>query len=636
MATLDLGKIKPLYKGFYSPTTSFEPLDFTIYLGVLYVCKQACTGVEPTDIGYFDPVNINSTDLLALIKQVDGPGSGLDADTLDGLHASELQTTITGAATSVVNDNLAANVVVVTTVDGKLAAAAITATELACLEGVTTNIQHQLDFKQSTVTGAASSITSDNLPPAMVLVTNADGKVTASTVISAAELAYLEGVTSSIQTQLDNKLDVMGLSDYLQKVLIQANKLLVTNADGKATSAALGIDDLATLNVVNADNTPNLISAGTRKSWTKGVAAFTGMIAIEITGLYTQSAMNGVMEVDLMEVGNTKHFRKLVIHGQWNNGTSAWDYGFAYDIIGGAATQVRFARNTTTSKVYVLLGKVTTSWTDTRVVISVPVSSWNSGLNLGFAVSTLNSFTNITTDFNISATQSINSNSIFGFKNYVINGKKAINQRNATSTDNSYNQDRWYKSGNNWYQGIVGNSNLIDGKTYTLSWVGNATASYYVGTATSATINSQPFTAISNGGSFTLTISAEQNLWINFASDATGSTFNFVQLEEGSVATPFEHRPQGLELLLCQRFYEVSQVNATGYGIAGMLWTQSIPLKVPKRVMPTVVVFSPTGASNMSTITADGNNVNTVVVIGYVINTGAFGVGTAFSVSAEL
>lgn len=160
--------------------------------------------------------------------------------------------------------------------------------------------------------------------------------------------------------------------------------------------------------IINNDNTPNLISAGTRKSWTKGVAAFTGIIAIEITGLYNQSAMNGVMEVDLMEVGNTKHFRKLVIHGQWNNGTSAWDYGFANDIIGEAATQVRFARNPTTSKAYVLLGETTTAWTDTRVVISVPVSSWNSGLNLGFVVSTLGSLTGITTDFNISANQAVN------------------------------------------------------------------------------------------------------------------------------------------------------------------------------------------------------------------------------------
>lgn len=403
MAVLDLGKIKPLYKGVYVETTTFEPLDFTIYLGVLYVCKQACTGVEPLDTDYFDPVNINAQDLLVMLQSVAGHRSGLDADTVDGLHASELQTTITGAATSVVNNDLAANIVVVTSVSGKLAAAAITTAELACLEGVTANIQHQLDYKQSTITGAASSITSDNLAPAMVLVTNADGKVTASTAISAEELAFLEGVTSSIQTQLDSKLDEMDLADYLQKVLVQPNKLLVTNADRKATSAVLGINDLATLNIVNDTATPNLLSAATRVEWTKGLTSFTGLLAIEITGLYAQSAMNGVMEVNLMQVGATKHFSKLIISGQWNNGTSAWDYGHANDLTNDVATTVRFARSTTTNKVYVLLGETTTTWTNTRVVISVPVSSWNSSLNLGFVISTLNSLTGITTDVSTSA-----------------------------------------------------------------------------------------------------------------------------------------------------------------------------------------------------------------------------------------
>lgn len=175
-----------------------------------------------------------------------------------------------------------------------------------------------------------------------------------------------------------------------------------------------------------------------------------------------------------------------------------------------------------------------------------------------------------------------------GFKNYIINGKKQINQRGSTSTDNSYNQDRWYKVGNNWYQGIEGDNNLINGKTYTLSWVGNATASYYIGSATSATINSQSFTTIANGSSFTLTISAGQNLWIKFSSDATGSTFNFVQLEEGSVATPFEHRPIGLELSLCQRYYEKGYVSFTSYSAAGSGFGQVHKFNTVKRIVPTI------------------------------------------------
>ena len=190
-----------------------------------------------------------------------------------------------------------------------------------------------------------------------------------------------------------------------------------------------------------------------------------------------------------------------------------------------------------------------------------------------------------------------------GFKNYIINGKKVVNQRVLTSTDNSYNQDRWYKVGNNWFQGIEGDNNLIRGKTYTLSWIGAATASYYVGTATSTTINAQTFTSIANGGSFTLTISAGQNLWIKFASDATGSTFNFVQLEEGSVATPFENRPYGLELSLCQRYYQTWLGFLDTYNQTGQQVRIAVPFRVSMRTVPTIVITSNTSI-NVSSVGA--------------------------------
>lgn len=200
-----------------------------------------------------------------------------------------------------------------------------------------------------------------------------------------------------------------------------------------------------------------------------------------------------------------------------------------------------------------------------------------------------------------------------GFKNYIINGKKTINQRGLTYTDNSYNQDRWYKAGNNWFQGIEGDNNLISGKTYTLSWIGSATASYYVGTAISSTINVQTFTPITNGGNLTLTITVGQNLWIKFVSDATGSTFNFVQLEQGNVATPFENIPIGLQLSLCQRYYEYDNLcaikceqlydNRAGTQLEGM-----INFKVQKRVSPSMsnITFSSGTYSAIARINTKG------------------------------
>ena len=80
-----------------------------------------------------------------------------------------------------------------------------------------------------------------------------------------------------------------------------------------------------------------------------------------------------------------------------------------------------------------------------------------------------------------------------------------------------------------------------------------------------------------------------------------------VQLEAGSVATPFEHRMYGQELALCQRYYQkISassgggyQIYATGtYESAATLWV-NVPLKVTMRAQPTF-------ASNGSIATSYG------------------------------
>lgn len=58
--------------------------------------------------------------------------------------------------------------------------------------------------KQPTITGGASSIASSDLSASRALVSDVSGKVAVSTV-TAAELGYLGGVTSGIQTQLNGK-----------------------------------------------------------------------------------------------------------------------------------------------------------------------------------------------------------------------------------------------------------------------------------------------------------------------------------------------------------------------------------------------------------------------------------------------
>ena len=73
----------------------------------------------------------------------------------------------------------------------------------------TVQLEQELDGKQGTITGAASTITGSNLTANRALVSDGSGKVAVSAVTST-ELGYLDGVTSGIQGQinsLNNKLN---------------------------------------------------------------------------------------------------------------------------------------------------------------------------------------------------------------------------------------------------------------------------------------------------------------------------------------------------------------------------------------------------------------------------------------------
>lgn len=79
-------------------------------------------------------------------------------------------------------------------------------TDVGTLKTNVTNLQTALTSKQDIIVGAASTITEDNLATDRALVSNSSGKVAVSNVTST-ELGYLDGVTSNIQTQLDKKLE---------------------------------------------------------------------------------------------------------------------------------------------------------------------------------------------------------------------------------------------------------------------------------------------------------------------------------------------------------------------------------------------------------------------------------------------
>jgi hypothetical protein len=131
-----------------------------------------------------------------------------------------------------------------------------------------------------------------------------------------------------------------------------------------------------------------------------------------------------------------------------------------------------------------------------------------------------------------------------------------------------------------------------------------------------------------------------------------------IQLEPGSVATAFEHRPIGVELALCQRYFEKSY-NQADAPPAGSYLTQGgaflavdvsnaigiAQFSVTKRATPTVTIYQPaTGASGHARDTTGGASVAMTVTdisqAGFNRLTGSITTGHLFSVmwtaSAEL
>lgn len=196
--------------------------------------------------------------------------------------------------------------------------------------------------------------------------------------------------------------------------------------------------------------------------------------------------------------------------------------------------------------------------------------------------------------------QSFNGFGGSGFKNLIINGRKQVNQSGLTVTDNAYNYDNHYKVGNNWFMFIDG-KNIISGEPYTLSWVGTATAGYYIGTAGATTINAQTFIPIANGGTITPTITSSQILWIKFASDATGSTYNKVQFEPGIAPTPYEQRLYELEEFFVQSCYEkVSNISVMFPWSSGTQFVRAFgTFKINKRVFPIISYTKLSGTGTM-------------------------------------
>lgn len=77
---------------------------------------------------------------------------------------------------------------------------------------------------------------------------------------------------------------------------------------------------------------------------------------------------------------------------------------------------------------------------------------------------------------------------------------------------------------------------------------------------------------------------------------------SFVQLELGSTATAFEQRPYGLELSLCQRYYQTLYAGSNGYSAGGQNCGGRVQFLVPMRTIPNATASSSSNTTAAGTV----------------------------------
>ena len=208
-------------------------------------------------IGVLSKTNNSIPTGIAATKIADGTISDTEFQYLNGVSSAiqtqldAKQATITGSASTIDTESLTADRAVISNGSQKIAVSDVTSTELGYLDGVTSAVQTQIDSKQATLTGGASTIASSNLTASRALQSNGSGKVEVSDVTTT-ELGYLDGVSSAIQTQLDAKqasdaqlTDVAGLTPTDSNFIVGDGSNFVTES-GATARTSLGLGSIAT------------------------------------------------------------------------------------------------------------------------------------------------------------------------------------------------------------------------------------------------------------------------------------------------------------------------------------------------------------------------------------------------------
>lgn len=229
----------------------------------------------------------------------------------------------------------------------------------------------------------------------------------------------------------------------------------------------------------------------------------------------------------------------------------------------------------------------------------------------------------------------------FTFRNLIINGNCAINQRGYVSGTGTgalnYTLDRWRNvavstsvlitssgigniltaSATGVEQVIEGSSN--DGSDHVLSWIGTAYASVNGSTPSFLPV--------------VFNVAAGSSITVRF----TSGTFTNVQVEQGTVPTTFELRPAGIELGLCQRYYQTGGLIFSGNTTTSGNYVAQSEFKVEMRAAPTVTLTSVSNAgftTSAGTASSTSGYVRETRTSSATVSAGNF--SSTFVASAEL
>ena len=227
--------------------------------GVIGTTQLADDSVTTAKIlnGTIVNADLNTSAAIDATKIHDGTISNTEFGYLNNV-SSNIQTqldakqaTITGSASTIDTESLTADRAVISNGSQKIAVSDVTSTELGYLDGVTSAVQTQLDAKQATITGGASTIATSDLTASRALQSNASGKVEVSDVTTT-ELGYLDGVSSALQTQLDNKqpldaqlTDIAGLTPTDSNFIVGDGSNFVLES-GATARTSLGLGSIST------------------------------------------------------------------------------------------------------------------------------------------------------------------------------------------------------------------------------------------------------------------------------------------------------------------------------------------------------------------------------------------------------